>query len=55
MCINTVSLPNVSRYDDISIYCCISNLRACRVLQFFCFYEIYGPSEAKITTKYQRE
>ena len=24
MCIDTVSLPNVSRYDDISIYCCIS-------------------------------
>ena len=25
MCINTVSLPNVSRYDNILIYCCISN------------------------------
>ena len=25
MCIDTVSLPNVSRYGDISIYCCISN------------------------------
>ena len=24
MCIDTVSLPNVSRYDDISIYRCIS-------------------------------
>ena len=23
-CIDTVSLPNVSRYDDILIYCCIS-------------------------------
>ena len=26
MCIDTVSPPNVSRYDDISIYCCISNV-----------------------------
>ena len=25
MCIDTVSLPNVSRYGDISIYCCNSN------------------------------
>ena len=25
MCIDTVSLPNVSRYADISIYCCISS------------------------------
>ena len=25
MCINTVSLPNVSQYGDISIYCCISS------------------------------
>ena len=25
MYINTVSLPNLSRYGDISIYCCISN------------------------------
>ena len=25
MCIDTVSLPNVSRYDDISIYRCISS------------------------------
>ena len=25
MCIDTVSLPNVSRYGDISIYCCISS------------------------------
>ena len=24
MCIDTLSLPNVSRYGDISIYCCIS-------------------------------
>jgi len=24
-CIDTVSLPNVSQYDNISIYCCISN------------------------------
>ena len=24
MCIDTVSLPNVSWYGDISIYCCIS-------------------------------
>ena len=24
MCIDTVSLPNESRYGDISIYCCIS-------------------------------
>ena len=26
MYIDTVSLPNVSRYADILIYCCISNL-----------------------------
>ena len=26
MCIDTVSPPNVSRYGDISIYCCISNI-----------------------------
>ena len=25
MCIDTVSLPNVSRYGDILIYCCISS------------------------------
>ena len=25
MCIDTVLLPNVSQYADISIYCCISN------------------------------
>ena len=25
MCIDTVSLPNVSRFDDISIYRCISS------------------------------
>ena len=24
MCIDTVSLPNVSQYGDILIYCCIS-------------------------------
>ena len=29
MCIDTVSLPNESRYDDISIYCCISSVRPC--------------------------
>ena len=27
MCIDTVSQPNVSRYGDILIYCCIS--KAC--------------------------
>ena len=26
MCIDIVSLPNVSRYDNISIYCYISNI-----------------------------
>ena len=26
MCIDTVSPPNVSRYGDISIYCCISDV-----------------------------
>ena len=26
MCIDTVSLPNVSRYGDILIYCCISSI-----------------------------
>ena len=26
MCIDTVSLPDVSQYDDISIYCCISSM-----------------------------
>ena len=32
MCIDTVSLPNVSRYGDISIYRCISNLYRCMSL-----------------------
>ena len=29
MYINTVSPPNVSRYGDISIYCCISSMYTC--------------------------
>ena len=29
MCIDTVSLPNVSRYGDISIYRCISSVCVC--------------------------
>ena len=33
MCIDTVSLPNVSRYDDISMYRCISN-----VCMYVCMY-----------------
>ena len=28
MCIDTVSLPNVSRYDNISIYRYISNMQS---------------------------
>ena len=37
MCIDTVSLPDVSRYDDISIYCCISNTQP---IVLWCFYSL---------------
>ena len=32
MCIDTVSLPYVSRYGDISIYCCISSVCTCLLI-----------------------
>ena len=35
MCIDTVSLPNVSRYDDISIYRCISSMSTQTALNMY--------------------
>ena len=37
MCIDTVSPPNVSRYGDISIYCCISNTYTVHIYTYFMF------------------
>ena len=48
MCIDIVSLPNVSRYDDILIYCCISSY----YIGFTLIYKVNCPQTLLTLLKY---